>query len=215
MSLLNAYVSQDRAWMVTDTATVNLPSGATGNSSKIFPLVHANAVIGAFGITEYGLALMSICYCKTFDQIWDELVEGQLMETAAGLVEAQLRQRDLQPSPTQLVVVVGYSHAAGKCLGLRMLRDKPSGEFEVMSLAPSVACPVAPWMELPFGAGRPAGEPDTPEKLVNLARYQVRAVRENYQGNMPGTNVPMMIGGSLTLAEISQDRMTIELVAAE
>lgn len=204
MSLLNAWIEPGRALVAVDTTSYDITSGAPSERSKLIPLAHANAVIATRGINKLLLEVFAAIFVMPvsvdYDVISDWLpsaldsgFEGYVANClAVGMDEGLVREVEL--------AVVGWSQRSGEMAGVRLTRSPGDSSFSVKPIRPWSIAPNAGW-----GASTPPPAPSTIEAMEEVARAQVRHIRETYSGDP--------IGGRLIVAELTRDQMTIRSIA--
>ena len=194
MSLLIAWTNTERALVAVDTASEGALDKARGEASKLFTLVHLNAVIASIGDLALSHAIQRECLKRGGD--FDSLSNAwrSIVDSAMHACEEHARAMGYETMPRQCAAFVGWSPALRRMRGLwawRSERDKPF----VISELDSVISPGFP--------GLPDGDPDSVEKVHAIAAGQVAHVR--------ATVPECPIGGRLVLAEITRDRIVVDL----
>lgn len=201
MSILNAFIYPDHAFVCVDTETVLPGGGPRFETSKLFAVPHLNAVIGLRGTVLLNSMLMAatVLFDGDFDGLSQSLpgLLNNAVERAIALGQCELVTPETVASAE--VVAVGFSRARGRIV-LNFFKSESldvgfvaytniTGTFS----APSVTDPeldIEHLRRLPGGEG-----------LKTLGLAQVRMLRER--------EPQAAAGGRLILAEIRQDGMKI------
>lgn len=188
MSLMNCFISNDRALVAVDTAVT------VGEASKLAILPHANTVLAMRGeVMFFGQvhAALNLCHVNGFDGL------AEVMPQIFAQVYAQ-RQAfiDKHPFAGIEIALVGWSTALGRMQGVRYERwpdDK----------GPRIT-PIVPWSLSPNPGYTPDTPPDSAERMEAIAKDQVRVLRQ----------LPMVVaGGRLLVAELTHDAASVRTVA--
>lgn len=209
MTVLNAFVSPSRALVIMDTRGVSARDGNSSPNSKMFPIVHASAVIAVAGDTDFGPALMGKLYWRSFDAMWDGVIEGGLMRDAARQVRWWSFLAGSRVLDVQHILLVGYSQRDRCIRGLVALRETRGKPFRIVELAgqsPVMITPARPEFSNPYGPGSRGGNPDTAAKMIELARFQIDQVHQK----LPQYSAAF--GPPLTLATITASAVNISIV---
>lgn len=196
MTILNAWVSPDRALVGVDSEVV-CADGSRAACSKMIPLVHRRAVIACRGTLLFLTQLFNAFHMTP--QPLDALLED--LPTALPIVFNQMLAAaphygltDTSGLDGQTVVVVGWSPARARMIGWEFEQDDRARGFTAAELNPSHS---APWTaELP-----PTPDLSTPQGMAAYAKLQAGVLRKE---------VPTAAGGGeFIVASITRDDMQI------
>lgn len=210
MSLLNVYLAAHRALVGVDTACGAMPGDAVAqwvaraapgqqmppHVSKLFPIVHADAVIAARGAHTFLLDVIGpAAACGSVDELEDML--PKIIE-AADLAHANRCKYFGLPADVthaaQELVLVGWSAREGGMIAT--VFERKAGQRSAFTVD-QVEAWAAPW-ETSYGQ---AIEPRTDHDMLQLARAQVSHFRRDHPG--------APIGGRLIVAEVTRDAIAI------
>ncbi len=210
MSLLNIFISRERAEVFVDTEA-GMHVGVVGSSADPVKrlqltkaIVHApsNSVIacrGTIGFLAVTVNLSLFCDAPGFDQLRDAM--PGLLAAAADRHDSHLRQCGYAPNnqwEEVEVAIAGWSNLSSSMTARVFTRAPGRARFESFDIGPDVPW-ITPWLdcwgELPMAPGGQA-------EAHRLAADQVRRTR---------TAAPhIAIGGKLVLFEASRRAVRIE-----
>lgn len=185
MSILNAWVTPERALLATDSAVDEQP-GVT--VSKMFGVPLWPAVIGGRGLSFAAPMLVPAAAMVTDF--------GGLLDGAAGAIAQNARQiaqqfpGAAQNGGGQEIVIVGWSQAQGRVVGRLFSRDTMLSPVREEAIDPHH---IAPWHDDLEGLP----DPDTPERMAALVRAQAAVLHREKPG--------AAAGGTIVLAELTRD----------
>lgn len=189
MSLLNAWVSKERALVAVDTQGLD-QTGLRYPFSKLIPLAHATTVFASRGDRMY-LAQLFRYYYLARDPATASDYDGIVASAPSALASVNQDCRDnAGPDTFFHVVIVGWSPTRGRVAGMQYTGTTFSDEIESRPL------------ERVISPADCISEPQTPAdhgSMLRLARLQAPWL--NAQGH-PG-------GGDLVIAEIRKQRIEI------
>lgn len=191
MSLLNVWVSPERALVAVDTDGVT-SEGEHVEMSKLLVLAHANTVFGFRGDRRFMHDLFATYYLAAAAVDFDAIVAA-LPEMLASVILA-FRAPSIAPQPYQFAVV-GWSPAEGRVCGRWYTGNTGEDGYDVDGLGARVA---------PWHGTEAARVPDSEDSIRWLAERQVRWLREEGTAG----------GGNLLIAEVAKDDMTVRNVGA-
>lgn len=196
MSLVNVWISPDRALVGVDTEGVTL-DGTHNEVSKMIPLVHANLVLATRGHMGFLNALFGTSYAVGGD--FDAIVEkmpmilsyafNHLMSQASSAGVADQGNFDRQDA-----FIVGWSRKHCRMLGMSYSQETAKDGFTGREI--DSWC-VSPWED----PGVMPPIPNTPEVLKEVARTQASFASD------PRSEAA--VGGRLLVAEITRDGIII------
>lgn len=202
MSLLNAYMTRERALVAVDTFARDLMPAAPGGScfemSKMVPIVHANVMLASRGShmihmpVFFGLSAMQTSGFDVFAwAIMHNLLKDAVTMCKTSAV-AQGAPKSWDPGD-QEVYLFGWSERRQRMAGLGFFRDAGCDAWEELDVGDSWAVPWGDsWGELPY--------PRSLDELQSVAVEQVRRTRAEAPA------IP--IGGRLLVAEITRHSFT-------
>ena len=193
MSLLNAWVSPDRALVAVDTDGIT-PAGEHFEISKMLPLVHARTLFAGRGDRKFLHDLVKCYFLAATAVTYDDIVDHLPVAIAHTL--AAFKQEGAAPFEYQFAVV-GWSPAQQRVCGQWITGSSSDDGYDCEELGQRVA----PWN--PPEMGVPV-MPSSVDAMTQIAKVQAEWLRS--QPNSAG-------GGRLIVAEVTKDRMTIESVA--
>lgn len=186
MSLLNVWVSPERALIAVDTDGMN-PGGPHFGMSKLLPLVHAQTVFAARGDRRFLWDLFSRFHLSSADVDYDVIVDN-LPQMLASLI-AGLRQDGHVPFSYQFAIV-GWSPVQQRVCGRWYVGRTDEDGYDVDELGARVA----PWQDT-----ETARVPDSPENVRWLAERQASWLRaEDTAG-----------GGRLLVAQLTRREIIV------
>lgn len=197
MSILNAFVSPRRAIVAVDTEC-SMPGGGFGVASKIFPLVHSNALLAFRGPYVFGLTAFAVSAAAGGS--FDDLVEAFpcLIEAAycsAKAEAAKLSNLALFEDGLVEVLLVGFSVKRDRLFGAHCVRRTSESSF---STTLDVGTFVSPFWD---DAGLPRMCPSDPNEIVAIMHQQAALVRDRCPGGAAG--------GRIVIAELSSNEVSI------
>lgn len=202
MTILNCWITPERALIGTDTEMAvpcgAAPEGKRAQCTKLLPLVHLNAVLACRGEAIFFKAVfdaINLSGGDDLDAVFDAMagaLPGLLSATRDGLRMGGVTHATIPDSQT--IVLVGWSPRAGRIVGVEWTQETSARGFVADDINPHY---IAPWNR----SIEPFADPTTPETMMQLARKQVRLMRERAPG--------AAAGGKLILAELTRDAMTI------
>lgn len=200
MSILNCWIEPERALVGVDTEVI----GADGKfyaCSKMIPLPHVGAVLGARGGLLFFSTLVAACNVQGFEfdalaDMMPDLCRNSLKGAKEGLSAAG--RGPIEGNDEHLVVLVGWSPRLGRMVGYDFDKTVEATEFIAGRIEPSLA---APW-DRSLGAFH---EIRTPWQMATLAQAQC---------SLMNTLTPYAAGGGrFIVAEIERESMKIWPVA--
>lgn len=213
MSLLNIYLAAHRALVGVDTACGLLPgqsledwcaANAPGlktptETSKLWPIAHAGAVIAGRGTPLFGLEV----YCAASVLPSVDAIEDSMGELLRRIGEASDARHAAAQVPDEIrysaqeIALVGWSQREGAMIATVWGREAGPGQSFVVDQVDRSA---APW-EADWGE---AIEPRTDHDMLQLARVQVSRCRVAHPG--------APIGGRLLVAELTRGVVSVREV---
>jgi hypothetical protein len=182
-------VSLLNVWILPESALIGVDTAAPGAQvSKLFPLIHANAVIAARGDTIIltTVAGMSNGPCGDYDALCESM---PMIMPAALAMAAEHHQLGRQE-----ICVVGWSAHHGRICGMSYCMARPHDALEAEAIDPHY---ITPWdstfSKLP--------DPVNSEGMFRLALAQVAYVREK------APEAP--IGGQLILTKVKKNSIAV------
>lgn len=160
MSLLNVWVSPDRALIAVDTDGMT-PGGPHFGMSKLLPLVHAQTVFVGRGDRRFLWDLFSRYHLANADVDYDAIVDS--LPTLLASVIAGLRQDEREHFEYQFAIV-GWSSAQERVCGRWYVGRTDDDGYDVDELGARVA----PWQ-----SKEAPRVPDSQENIRWLAERQV------------------------------------------
>ena len=192
MSILNVWVSPDRALVAVDTHTFTAGPDRVERlieTSKMLVLPHANMVMAMRGDGLLLSEMFTIAHRSALEVDVPVLLSSlvELAETAKARLERDSPSYKFREAE---IVVVGWSPMHERIVGGVCHRLHGQERFEYAVIEPWRIGPDANWQS-------PPDSPDTPAKMVTLARDQVRFMRAAFPESA--------IGGRLLVAEVTPD----------
>ena len=197
MTILNVWVSPERAVIAVDTLSTRPRSLEPWTVSKMIPFVHCNAILSGCG----NMALMLRVFWQLAQQQGDfdsmALAMPQIVDPAYAECLADLPRLGFtedQMSPYSIVALVGWSESLGEMCGQYQVRHPGESAFRAREAIDSIMHP---------NVGEAGVDHDlsTADGMAAQARHQVAWGRHTYP--------KWAIGGRLSLAERQRDSMTI------
>lgn len=203
MSLVNAFVYPDHAFVCVDTEAV-LPDGTSAEVSKLFALPHVNAVVACRGTVLLNSILMAFVVAADgdFDGISKRLPNllSEAFERAIALAPALSVAEELVGCAE--VIIVGFSPAMDRIVLHSFKRETLAGDFVTTNNVGSYS--IGPyWADIGLNIDALRLKPNG-EGLETLALAQVQLMRVREPA--------AAAGGRLILAEIRRGSMTIRTV---
>lgn len=200
MSLLNVWVSPERALVAVDSLG-KVPDGPTiSDVSKIYSLPGVNVVIAGRGQLSFSLFAYEICHRSALahDQIVDNLaaILSQASDVLHTINKASDMAGKVDIGPQELLLV-GWSQRQGGFQGIWCKRERVGENFSLTSVDPLVCAPV----ETQWGA-LPVDDFSTAANMETMARWQVQHGRQMFPGQP--------LGGRILIAELSRDSVTVK-----
>lgn len=186
MSLLNAWVSPERALIAVDTDGIT-PGGPHFGMSKLLPLVHAQTIFAGRGDRRFLWDLFSRYHLANADVDYDVIVDS-LPQLLASVI-AGLRQDGHIPFGYQFAIV-GWSPAQQRVCGRWYVGRTDEDGYDVDELGARVA----PWQDT-----ETARVPDSKENIRWLTERQATWLRAEATAG----------GGRLLVAEVAQHAMNV------
>ena len=211
MSILNAWVSAERAVVGVDTAAsiaaVASPGRSEGAShaTKLLPLAHLNAIVAIRGNATFLATLAAILLMHPLrdgDQLLEAL-PGVLPAAFQALIAAmRANGHDTADAATsaalaqQEIVLVAWSPSRRRFLGREYVQQDPARGFVADEIAPEYSAPWDP--SLP-------PHPDFSNRvtMTAYARLQVKLLREKAPG--------VAAGGRFIVTELRPGRIQIDV----
>jgi hypothetical protein len=200
MSLLNVWLSQDKALIGVDTKGMSGDGKQSVEVSKIFPLVHANVILAGRGYMPF-LGIVSSALHSiggNFDAIVERLPE--VLPAAFRAFATEMTKGGYDPKSDgidlhrQDVMLVGWSPKRGRMVGM-VYRQRAADEgFVAKEFSPWTVNPWEPVQGGPY-------EPSSYEAHERLAREQARFTQK--------TVGKRFIGGRLLIAELTRDSLSV------
>jgi len=190
LSIVNIWIEPHVALVGTDSEGVD-EKGARLQCSKMFPLVHCNAIIAGRGTAAFICGMVNAINGGDFDEVASKLqalfsVVFERMHTAFTEAGLPLLER-------QELSLVGYSPRAGKMVNFELTQETRAGGVAASYQQQTIA----PWHEdLPDKRS-----PRTLANMIWLARGQARFLRERAPEGAGG--------GRLIVAELTRKEMRI------
>jgi hypothetical protein len=206
MSIVNAFGTPEVGWVAVDTET-SLINGRHHETSKLFALVHLNAVLAFRGAMAFvvGVLARTVTYACSFDDLAKKMPEFLREASNAAAAQAPWLSMTAEAAACAEVVMVGHSADLARIVVHCWRRPTLEAGFTIHA---DVGCFVAPEDGADAIGLNPANLKEFQvdrEILKRLTFAQVRALR------MSG-NPHVAAGGRLIVAEIRQGGMTIETV---
>lgn len=189
MSLLNVWVSPERALVAVDTDGMT-PGGPHFGMSKLLPLVHAQTVFAGRGDRRFLWDLFSRYHLANADVDYDAIIDS-LPQLLASVI-AGLRQDGYAPFDYQFAIV-GWSPVQQRVSGRWYVGRTDDDGYDVDELGARVA----PWQDT-----EAARVPDSHQNIRWLAERQVSWLRAEGAAG----------GGDLLVTEVSKDQLTIQRI---
>lgn len=200
MSLLNVWVSRDRALVAVDTLGAR-PDGSFDHCSKVHYLPHSGLVVAVRGVIQFGRLVFDALdeTCASYDAANEHHKEifACVTDFIRQQASADPQVRDRLDFAGQEVVFAGWSEQRRSLHATSYKRTEEGGEF--------VSTPIDPWCAAPGDAnwGRPpVDDLSTAEGMERLARWQVMHFRKASPSDA--------IGGRLLLVELTRGRTTVK-----
>lgn len=200
MSLLNVWVSRDRALVAVDTLCVD-SYGSFFHGSKFHYLPHSGLVVAVRGIAQFGRVAFNICdeLRASYDGANERV--GTILEYATNVLREELKDKpevwERLNFGQQEVVLAGWSEQRNGFHATSYKRLEDGGEF--------VTTPIDQWCVGPYEAGwgtPPVEDLSTAEGMERLARWQVMHGRQASPSDA--------IGGRLLLVELTRGCTTVK-----
>ncbi|MBK1685523.1 hypothetical protein [Rhodoferax fermentans] len=195
MSIINVWLSPERALIATDTATQIVLTGQVFDGSKLLVIPHAGVVMAQRGHNVYLSTVFSLAIQHLDISDLDTLCDAMpaMLETANKFIcenlTANMTATQREQMGRQEFLLVGNS--GGRVCCRHFIRESMSDAFEEFEIEDPgyVGCWDLAW-------GYPSEDVSTPESMADLVKIQVQKHREA----LPGA----AIGGRLMLAEVTQ-----------
>jgi hypothetical protein len=204
MSILNAWVGGDRAWVAVDTQTVHNTDGREFEFQKMIPLIHQNAIIAGRGTAAFlpavfHLALLQILGFDDLVEQMPKILRGAFDEMIAGAARAGIT---VAPDiDRETIVLVGWSRWHQRMVAAEYVQHDRSAGFSARTVGPFY---FSPWIE---GTSTPDfANPCDRAAMADLAAQQVRLIAEHAPGAAGG--------GRYIVADIRRGGMMIEEVCS-
>ena len=201
MTILNTWVEKDFAIVASDSACSD-GAGMKGPASKIFPLVHCNAVIGVRGMLLYGSAQLISFNVQgyTFDQLFDNMLDVvtsqhfnlRAIGAAKGVPEALITGQE--------TVLVGWSEVRQRMVGRVVRQAHAAPVFESLDIDPSY---ISPWADDMGVADDQAMRDSTSMASCCQAQHEL------LESEFPGRGFS---GGTIICAELNRDETRIRRI---
>ena len=205
MSILNAWVGGDRAWVAVDTEGVHHGDGATFECQKMVPLVHQAAILASRGTAVFLPAVFfNVATCLfNFDDLVQQMPvilrhafdESCRSAEAAGIEIAKDFDKEV-------IVLVGWSNWHQQMVAIEYIQHDRSIGFAAQTVGPAYYSPWIEGMQAP-----PFADPFDRTAMVRLAKMQVGLIEDRTPGAAGG--------GRYIVAELGRQRMTIETVCED
>ncbi|MGE4050344.1 MAG: hypothetical protein AB7F38_04705 [Piscinibacter sp.] len=206
MTILNLYVSPERAIMAVDTFLVEaLPGGEygrpLGHVAKLYCFERAGAVMACRGLARMGLYLR-VCLgdgdnVQTLDAIDRAIPQAFALAQQKLLGELQSVNATWWSGP-QAVRLVGWSHSRGRMVGVAFEQAAPGAALVRELIEDDTE--LAPWDDLQ--GDLPAG--DSVEAMRQIALAQI-----DFQRQLHGER--STVGGDVQVADLTRDSVRIHL----
>jgi len=181
MSLLNVWVSPERALISVDTDGLT-SDGEHVEMSKLLVLAHANTVLGFRGDRRFMHDLFATYYLAAAAVDFDAIVAA-LPEMLASVILA-FRAPGIAPQPYQFAIV-GWSAAEGRVCGRWYTGNTGEDGYDVDELGARVA---------PWHGAEAARLPDSEDSIRWLSERQAPWLREEGAAG----------GGRLLIAQVTR-----------
>lgn len=200
MSLLNVFVSSDRALVAVDTLGAR-PDGTFDHVSKIHHLPHSGLVVAVRCVIRFGRLVFDALdeICASYDAANEH--HKEIFACVTDFIRQQAsvdpQVRDRLNFAEQEVLFAGWSDQRRSFHATSYKRSEEGGEF--------VSTPIDPWCAAPGDAnwGRPpVDDLSTAEGMERLARWQVMHSRQAFPSSA--------IGGLLLLVELTRGCTTVK-----
>jgi hypothetical protein len=184
--------------VAVDTAAMLVGSNIYHHTSKMIPFVQASAILAGRGNKRFLLDVFANIFSAlgalSFDDAFDAL--GQQIDPMHREWVRRYRAEGAEPDPAgQELVLVGWSAREARFVGLAVTLHQGMSAFDVHRM---INGHVTPWDDC-MGA---SVMPTTIGEVASLAAAQV--------GYCRSTSPLTPIGGSLLIAELTQNRMNIQ-----
>lgn len=189
MSLLNAWVSPDRALVATDTDSLTAADAHYG-MSKILHLAHARTLFAGRGDRKFLWDIFARYYLADGEVDFDSIIASFPDLLASAILG--VRQGGYAPFGYQFAVV-GWSPAEGRMCGRWYTGNTGQDGYDVDELGQRVA---------PWEIAEKARVPDSDENIQWLAKRQVAWLRSKGSAG----------GGDLLIAEITRTQLALRNV---
>ena len=204
MSIVNAWVGPENAWVGVDTGATHV-DGVTREASKMVPLVHLPAVIAGRGCAAFLPAVVCNSMLKLLE--FDELAAAMpeiLRETFDDICKANTDAGKDLPADfdKETIVLVGWSRRRQKMLAFEYVQQNRESGFLSRSIGPYY---FSPWI-----AGRPGPlfrHPLDSASMIELAESQICLIDE-HAPDAAG-------GGRYLVAYFDKQRMSIETICED
>lgn len=209
MSILNAWVEREQAWVGVDTGLFGPAGEALGDVGKMVPLVHINAVLAFRG--QYAVFAMIhslvVWQTSTFDALIGEM-PGILKDSVSRTADA-LKGVAHAPAADSLpllnLVLVGWSPRRGRMMGYQYEHQADRGTWlaSELSVGNGFFGPADDAFMDQLECDAIGGSVE--EKMLEVARRQMILARERHPVRSTG--------GRLILAKLDRVGMVIRDVA--
>ena len=203
MTILNVWVARDSVTVAVDTSTVSDDGTYIGESSKLIPLVHANALIASRGHMQFLTVIFEGAHWQPHDL--DSLVDGMPMLFPQCLSQIKnLSEQKGLPSKVsfdrQCIVLAGWSSKLDRPAAWYYLQEDAQTELQVSEITSYIISPGTD--DIPRRLHVPADSAG----ILALATEQRRKLNELQPGSARG---------GLVVAQITRNQMKIQRLALD
>lgn len=207
MTIINAYVQDDRALIGCDTEC--RADAKIHHVSKMAPFVHMNAVLAVAGSLLFFNKLWGSIHlsCMDFDEVVKAMPSVLRLALNMTRTHGDLNGTKFQRGPAgETVFLVGYSTRRGRMFGRCWHHFK---EHDINASVHDINVSVHPSFHTTdpelLERLKALPLPDSPEAMARMAQEQAAIFHEHPELFPP----PAHVGGTFIVAEITREGMTI------